>query len=82
MNEPPENTSDRALARGGRSLILWLPVVLVMYVLTAGPALHFMGVHSKAVQITYAPLFWVYGHVPPFRTAFELYMHAVWDKNW
>jgi hypothetical protein len=81
MERHSDNVSAQKPGRSHGSLLLWLPAVLLLYILSLGPADRLVGAASPAAKAFYAPVFWVYLRVPPFRQALDMYMR-LWDKNW
>jgi hypothetical protein len=81
MNSLDDNTTSEKAGRSYLGIALWLPGVLLLYILSLGPADRLVGSGSPAAKAIYAPVFWVYLRVPPFQKSLDMYMR-LWDKNW
>jgi hypothetical protein len=81
MEERNDKASAGNAGRSHWSPLLWLPEVLLLYILSLGPADRLVGAASPTAKAFYAPVFWVYLRVPPFQRTLDTYMR-LWDKNW
>lgn len=79
MEEPAEETAEKKQGRGFWGYVYWAGVILLLYVLSAGP---FMMMWEKGVwrsrpgllETLYSPLSWAYG-ATPLRKPLGMYIH-------
>jgi hypothetical protein len=85
----PAPETDEKKSRGLGSYVLWGFVVVVLYVLSAGPVEWFRGgvfsAHrSSTLFHFYAPWRWAYIHTP-FQRPLGMYLHLwrpnIWDSH-
>ena len=77
MDSISDKTTERSL---WRVFLLWAPIFALVYVLSFGPAVRYLGV-QPAVRSFYSPLLWAYETFPPFQVCLNKYM-KLWDKHW
>ena len=92
MEEPAEPTEETKHSRGFGRYVFWAGVVLLLYVLSSGPAVMMeeKGVWAKGSswdrfsEIVYAPLIWAYVDTPlrkPLGMYFHLWSPQSFDKK-
>jgi hypothetical protein len=80
MAEPNEVDSKSKHSPSFWDFILWPATVLMLYVLSIGPAVWLAGSGSpstteRLLEAFYTPLHWMCIEVPPFGKAIDVYMH-------
>ncbi len=70
--------------RGGLSVVLWVLVVIVIYVLSVGPAakLHDEGVIPDSASVVYSPLIFLSEHSTAADAFFRWYVRDVWKAGY
>ena len=78
---PIETSSDDASEpRIWWRFILWPVVVVVVYILSLGPVVRWVGMGPPVVRAFYTPLIWAHDRVPPFRVTLDKYMR-LWEEH-
>jgi len=80
MAKCDENTYGRNTGSGLFCLGLWLPVGLLLYVLSIGPAIRFGANNSEMAILVYRPVAWVGRESKPFDTLVSRWV-KLWDRG-
>jgi hypothetical protein len=81
MEKSTDNASEEKHRPGFLAFVFWPAAGLLIYVLSFGPVVRFVGDPSPELRTFYKPLGWAHDHLPPFQKAFDAYM-SLWDKHW
>ena len=68
-----EGTTQSAKSSWGAGLIVWPAIVLALYALSVGPVAKYYPNPPKGLRMAYAPLAYLYVHVPPVKAFYDWY---------